>query len=67
MDVGRVMWFNEANGFGFIKDDDGREVYFHYTAIVNSETKKSIPGGALVYFDLFQTSIGWEASNVRFE
>lgn len=31
--VGEVSWFNEKKGFGFIRDDDGRELFVHYTEI----------------------------------
>ncbi len=64
---GRVAWFNEMKGFGVIHDFEGREIYFHYTAIVGPSTKKLISGGSLVYYDLFETTLGLEASNVRFD
>ena len=65
MGSGRVMWFNQAEGFGFISDDNGRKIYFHYTQIIDASSKMSSTGGAVVYFDLFETSLVWEASNVR--
>jgi|JI10StandDraft_1071094.scaffolds.fasta_scaffold891487_2 CspA family cold shock protein len=65
MDVGRVLWFNESKGYGFIEHDDGREVYFHYTAIAERGEDKRVANGNSVSFDLFQTNIGWEASNIR--
>jgi len=67
MECGRVAWFNQVKGFGLIHDVEGREIYFHYTSIVDPGAKRSITGGLRVIYDLFQTSIGWEASNVRME
>ena len=65
MNSGKVMYFNNNSGFGYIGDYEGREIYFHYTSIVDPEAKKHLTGGSVVYYDLFETSIGWEASNVR--
>jgi CspA family cold shock protein len=65
MDVGRILWFNEAKGYGFITHEDGREIYFHYTAIAERGADRRLGYGLQVCFDLFQTRSGWEASNVR--
>lgn len=62
--VGQVVWFNESKGYGFINLDDGREVYFHYTAIADPGARTGLTSGVKVHFDLFQTSIGLEASNI---
>ena len=67
MNAGRILWFNESKGFGMIHDVEGREIYFHYTSVSDPLVKKTITGGTRVIYDLFQTSIGWEASNVRLE
>jgi CspA family cold shock protein len=65
MNSGRVMWFNDNQGFGYIGDYDGRQIYFHYTAIMDPDTKRHLTGGSVVYYDLFETRTGWEATNVR--
>jgi CspA family cold shock protein len=66
MNVGRVLWFNESKGYGYISDLAGREIYFHYTAIAEHGANKRMSGGAKVCFDLLDTRSGWEAANVRF-
>lgn len=65
MDVGRVKWFSESQGYGFIEHIDGREVYFHYTAVVKNRCQAQLVDGAQVEFDLLTTTSGYEASNVR--
>ncbi|MCB0419490.1 MAG: cold shock domain-containing protein [Bdellovibrionales bacterium] len=65
MDVGRVKWFSESQGYGFIEHIDGREVYFHYTAVVKNRYQPRLTDGVEVEFDLLTTTSGYEASNVR--
>ena len=65
MSHGKVIWFNENKGYGFIEQSDGKEVYFHYTSISNENSPKKMPIGSKVYFELLDTSTGLEASNVR--
>ena len=63
MAQGRVKWFNEAKGFGFI-EAEGRDVFVHYTAIV-TEGFKVLPEGIPVSFDIKETERGPEAENVK--
>jgi CspA family cold shock protein len=63
MAVGKVKWFNDAKGFGFIESDDGREIFVHYTAIRN-EGYKSLQEGQEVEFDLYEGQKGLQAQNV---
>jgi cold shock protein len=63
MAVGKVKWFNDAKGFGFIESDDGREIFVHYTAIRN-EGYKSLHEGQEVEFDLYEGQKGLQAQNV---
>ena len=63
MALGKVKWFNDSKGFGFIEQNDGQDVFVHYTAIA-SEGFKSLPEGADVQFDLLDTERGLQASNV---
>ena len=65
MSHGKVIWFNENKGYGFIEQSDGKEIYFHYTSINNEVSQKNMPVGSKVHFDLLDTSTGLEASNVR--
>ena len=64
MIIGRIKCYFEARGYGFIEDNDGREVYFHLS-VVESEPSSSIRDGASVYFDVINTGIGLEAFKVR--
>lgn len=63
MASGRVKWFNDSKGFGFIEQEDGKDVFVHYTAI-QGEGFKTLPEGAQVEFDLLETDRGPQAANV---
>lgn len=63
MATGRVKWFNENKGFGFIEDEAGNDVFVHYTAVQNLENK-ILPEGALVEFSLKETDRGPQAEDV---
>lgn len=63
MATGRVKWFNDSKGFGFIEQQDGKDVFVHYTAI-QGEGFKTLPEGAVVEFDLLETDRGPQAANV---
>lgn len=60
---GRVKWFNEAKGFGFITMEDGQDVFVHFSAI-QAQGFKTLPEGATVEFDLVNGPKGLQASNV---
>ena len=63
MAAGKVKWFNDSKGFGFIEREGGKDVFVHYTAIVG-EGFKTLPEGAQVEFELLETERGPQAANV---
>ena len=62
MNKGRIIWYSDIKGYGYISHVDGREIYFHCTSLTSSQNAQA---GSTVRFDIFETSIGWEASNVE--
>ncbi len=64
MQVGKVKWFNDAKGFGFIETSEGKDIFVHYSAI-EMEGYKSLSEGQSVMFDVVQGNKGPQASNVQ--
>lgn len=66
MAMGRIKWFNQMSGHGFIKDKDGKDIYVHYTAFDKAHSdEKPLDSGTLVQYDLIETEQGPEAFNVE--
>jgi len=61
--TGKVKWFNNAKGYGFIGRDGGADVFVHYTAIV-AEGYKTLQEGDSVEFEIVQGQKGPQAANV---
>jgi CspA family cold shock protein len=61
---GKVKWFNEQKGFGFIEQDTGTDVFVHYSAIQGAGFK-TLAEGDEVEFDVTQGPKGPKAENVR--
>jgi CspA family cold shock protein len=60
---GRVKWFNDAKGYGFIEQEAGDDLFVHYSAIQGNGFK-SLAEGDEVEFDITQGPKGLQASNV---
>ena len=64
MPEGKVKWFNEAKGYGFISQDGGEDVFVHFSSI-QAEGFRTLAEGDRVSFDVTQGPKGLQASNVR--
>jgi CspA family cold shock protein len=64
MAQGQVKWFNDAKGYGFITQEDGQDVFVHYSAI-QAAGFKSLAEGDRVEFEVVRGPKGLQASNVK--
>jgi cold shock protein len=64
MSEGKVKWFNEQKGFGFIEQDGGGDLFVHYSAI-QAGGFKTLAEGQRVSFDVAQGKKGPAAENVK--
>ena len=63
MSTGTVKWFNNQKGYGFISDEDGNDVFVHYSGL-NMEGFKSLEEGQAVEFEVVNGAKGPQATNV---
>ena len=61
---GKVKWFNEKKGFGFIEQDNGPDLFVHHTSIAG-EGFKTLSEGQRVSYEVEETSKGPRAKNVQ--
>ena len=64
MAKGKVKWFNDAKGFGFLEQENGEDVFCHFSAITG-DGFKSLKEGDDVEFDVAKGQKGLQAANVR--
>ncbi|MGD0624124.1 MAG: cold shock domain-containing protein [Thermodesulfobacteriota bacterium] len=61
--TGRVKWFNDSKGYGFIEQEGGRDIFVHYTAI-EGDGFKSLAEGQKVEFEVTEGAKGPQATKV---
>ncbi|HID96794.1 MAG TPA: cold-shock protein [Thermodesulfobacteriaceae bacterium] len=64
MTAGTVKWFNDRKGYGFISQEDGPDVFVHFSAI-QADGFKTLNEGQLVEFEISDGPKGPQASNIR--
>ncbi len=64
MASGKVKWFDNKKGFGFIAHDSGKDIFVHHTSIVG-DGYKTLKEGEVVSFELVESDKGPKAQNVE--
>ncbi len=62
--IGKVKWFNDAKGFGFIEHSSGKDVFVHYS-VIETEGFKTLKDGEEVHYELKQGPKGLHAARVQ--
>ena len=65
MPEGKVKWFNDSKGFGFIQQEGGKDIFVHHSAIQGQDGFKSLTEGDRVSFEVGEGFKGPAAANVR--
>ena len=63
MATGKVKWFDPKKGFGFVVNDDGKDVFIHYTSI-DGEGFRCLKNGETVEYDQLDSDKGLQGRNV---
>lgn len=63
MITGKVKWFNDSKGFGFLEQEQGEDIFVHFSAITGNGFKSLIEGDE-VQFDVVKGPKGLQAANV---
>lgn len=66
MAKGTVKWFDATKGFGFIEQEDGEDIFVHYSAI-QGDGFKTLEEGEVVTFEIEDSDRGLQATNVERE
>lgn len=61
--LGKVKWFNDAKGYGFIEYNDKEDIFVHYSAI-ELDGFKTLSEGNIVHYELIKTDKGLQARKV---
>lgn len=64
MPTGKVKWFSDSKGYGFIETEEGRDVFVHFSAI-QTDGFKSLAEGQNVEFEIVEGAKGPQAANVN--
>lgn len=62
--VGKIKWFNNEKGYGFIEGNNDEDIFVHYSAI-KQDGYKSLFEGQVVEYELLETTKGLQAINVK--
>ncbi|MBN2284555.1 MAG: cold-shock protein [Deltaproteobacteria bacterium] len=63
MAKGTVKWFNDKKGFGFIRQENGQDLFVHYSSIT-MDGYRTLNEGDIVNFEVVETDRGYQAKNV---
>lgn len=64
MRFGKIKWFNNTKGYGFIETEAGEDIFVHYSSI-RQDGYKSLSEGQMVEYELIETDKGLQAINVK--
>lgn len=62
--VGKIKWFNNEKGYGFIEGEGGEDIFVHYSAI-KQDGYKTLSESQIVEYELLETEKGLQAINVK--